>query len=184
MGNKRTIKFMKSWIFAMVLLALVPALFGCDGPDEATDHYKAGLEFQGGWKLEEAIGEYDAVLRLDPKRVPAYNNRGRAYHYLGRYERAIQDYDAAIRLDPQHAGAYYNRGRVYFDLGQYPQAFEGFDQAIRLDPRYGEAYAARSMAYTLLGKDAEAQQDIEQAVKLGQDGEFLAGAIDSLKMQR
>jgi tetratricopeptide (TPR) repeat protein len=49
------------------------------------------------------------LIRLDPGRADAYNNRGIAYGHLGDRDRAIADFSAAIRLAP--------RRRVLQELG-------------------------------------------------------------------
>ena len=46
----------------------------------------------------DAIKEYGAAIKLNPKDPQAYNNRGTVYHRQGRHEKAIADYTDAIRL--------------------------------------------------------------------------------------
>jgi tetratricopeptide (TPR) repeat protein len=49
----------------------------------------------------EAINEYDKAIKIDPKYVDAYNNKGNALSDLGRIEEAIIEYDEAIKIDPK-----------------------------------------------------------------------------------
>jgi tetratricopeptide (TPR) repeat protein len=50
-----------------------------------------------------AIRDYDEAIRLNPKNVAAFNNRGNAYVSRRMYDRAIQDFDEALRLNPNNA---------------------------------------------------------------------------------
>jgi lipoprotein NlpI len=52
----------------------------------------------------------DQVIRLDPKYVEAFVNRGFVYATKGDYDRAILDFDKAIELKPNFAEAFLNRG--------------------------------------------------------------------------
>ena len=53
-------------------------------------------------KYEEAIVEYDKALKVNPKYVDAYNNKGLSLHNLGRYEEAILEYDKALKINPKY----------------------------------------------------------------------------------
>ena len=88
-------------------------------PAEGMAHFVAGIELPEQRQLEEAIAGYDGAIRLNPKYVDSYNNRGSAYNNLGQYQRAIQDLDVAIPLNPQGTDVYNNRANAYADLGQY-----------------------------------------------------------------
>ncbi len=103
-------------------------------------HPKVALDF-----LTEAI-------RIDPKFVAAYINRGVVYYDQGQYQRAIQDYDQVIRLDPGVSVAYSNRGAAYNALGRQQRAIEDYNQAIRLDPDNAVAYNNRGIMYNAMGK--------------------------------
>jgi tetratricopeptide (TPR) repeat protein len=46
--------------------------------------------------------DYDEAIRLDPKHVLAFHNRGNAWKVQKEYDKALQDYNEALRLDPGH----------------------------------------------------------------------------------
>ena len=58
---------------------------------------------------EEALAAYDECLRIDPKYVDAWNNKGIALKDLRRYEEALAAYDECLRIDPGHLLARSNR---------------------------------------------------------------------------
>ena len=166
--------------FFLGVLALMTAfvLGACGGESEAEKHYNAGLQLQEEGREEEAIAEYDEVIRLDSQAAAAYHNRGLAYGRLDQYQRAIQDFSEAILINPQLQESYNNRGVAYGFVGDYERAVEDLSEAIRLDPEDGSSWGARAAAYILLGRDEEAQQDIETAVHLGLDSHIIEGLTE------
>jgi len=55
-----------------------------------------------------AISDYNSVLRLDNKNIHAYHNRAISYEKLGKYNEAINDINEVIKLKPddEHAKQY------------------------------------------------------------------------------
>ena len=75
------------------------------------------------------------AIRLNPKDVVAYSNRGLAYQGNGKYDKAVTDLTEAIRaLDPNFTVAYFNRGLAYQEKREYDKAVADYTEAIRLDP--------------------------------------------------
>jgi lipoprotein NlpI len=80
------------------------------------------------------------AIRLEPKFVFAYVDRGNAYRARGDNDHAIADYGEAIRLEPKSADAYYNRGLAYLYSGTLDKALADVSEASELDP--ADAYKA------------------------------------------
>lgn len=59
--------------------------------------------------FDEAIAEFNEVLKVNPGEALAYYNRGLAYQNKGQYDRAISDYNKAIEIDPGDAKVYYSK---------------------------------------------------------------------------
>jgi tetratricopeptide (TPR) repeat protein len=55
--------------------------------------------------FDNAIGDYDAALRLDPGLADVFNIRGELWRRKGDRRRALADFAAAIKLNPDHAAA-------------------------------------------------------------------------------
>ena len=71
-------------------------------------------------QYDQAIADFSAVIRRDPKDSAdelvvssAYFNRALAWNAKGDYDRAIADYDEAIRRDPKDPAAYNNRAWLW-----------------------------------------------------------------------
>ncbi|MEA2910065.1 MAG: hypothetical protein QOJ15_2146 [Bradyrhizobium sp.] len=73
------------------------------------DRIKALIARAGAYDRKEmidrAIGDYDAVLRLDPTLADIFNIRGELWRRKGDQPRALADFGAAIKLNPQHEAA-------------------------------------------------------------------------------
>jgi lipoprotein NlpI len=99
---------------------------------------------------------FNEALRLDPKLVLAYFNRGNTYRDKGDLDRAIADYTEAIRLDPNQTGAYNNRGNANFYKGDFAAAANDFERANNLAT---DAYRMlwRYLAQRRIGQDGAAE---------------------------
>ena len=73
------------------------------------DRIKALLARAGAYlrkdMVDDAIGDYDGVLRLDPKLADIFNARGELWRKKGDRRRALADFAAAIKLNPEHPTA-------------------------------------------------------------------------------
>jgi tetratricopeptide (TPR) repeat protein len=117
-------------------------------------------------RYEQAIKDYDEVIRLDPGYPLAYINRGRAHRAIGNIDAAIKDYDAAIKITPGIAFAYNNRGNAYRAKGEYDLAIKDFDLAIKLQPTDARHYNNRGGAYADKGDSKRAIADYSRAIEL------------------
>ena len=82
--------------------------------------------------LPEAIRCFNESLTLNPEYVMAYDNRGVACYYTGKYQEAIRDFGHAIALKPDDADAYNNRAIADFAVKDYPRALSDVSVAQRL----------------------------------------------------
>lgn len=79
--------------------------------------------------LELMIQDLDQVIKLSPKNVYAYFNKGNACMLQGDYTSAISCYTQSIELKPDLGEAYYNRGLMYLRLGNKPSGIADLSQA-------------------------------------------------------
>jgi len=155
------------WPLVLLVLCLVfgaaPALAQPQAAREA--FYKGIIEGKSG-AAQKAIDYFGQAIRIDPKFVLAYYNRGLTLQLLGDEQRAIRDYSEAIRLEPHFADAYASRGIAYENLKQFDQAIKDYSEAIRLAPKVATNYANRASSYGKLGRHPQAIRDYEEAVRL------------------
>ena len=61
--------------------------------------------------------DYDMALKLDPRQVSLYYDRGNVKREAGDWRGALADYDQAVTLDPKRAETYFARGWSRFSAG-------------------------------------------------------------------
>jgi lipoprotein NlpI len=103
----------KRIFFAVIFSIFVISLANCYALETAEDFFKKGKEFSSVNGSDHAIYNYSQAIKLDPKMVKAYNNRGVAYVGRQQYDLAIADFTKVIKLDPKNGKAYNNRAIAY-----------------------------------------------------------------------
>ena len=79
--------------------------------------------------LDKMQADLDQVIKLSPKNVYAYYNKGNVYMLQGDLTSAISCYNTAIELKPDLAEAYYNRGLMYLRMGNKTQGVSDLSKA-------------------------------------------------------
>src|SRR6266496_131416 len=99
---------------------------------------------------EEAIKDYEEILRIRPHWGPAELNLGLMYHLEKRYLDAIRILSEALWHDSSLSPAYLFRGIAYFNTGQYERALSSLQQFLRLRPADREVRFFLAGAYLAL----------------------------------
>jgi len=128
--------------------------------------YAAGNAHAKAGEYDQAIEQYDHVIRLDPDHINALNNRGNAHLAKGAYDEAVADFDRAITLKPDFATAYCNRGNAYQGRGEYDRAIRDYGVALQLKPDMAVALDNRAKAYDRKGMHDQARKDHAAAVAM------------------
>jgi Tfp pilus assembly protein PilF len=96
--------------------------------------------FQG--RIDEAIGECEIAIRIDPQFGNPYNDIGVYLMEKGEYDAAIpwlQKAMAAERYEPRHY-PHMNMGRVLVTKGRFHEAMRAFKDALTIEPNYVPAH--------------------------------------------
>src|SRR3954464_12909195 len=91
------------WPWLLASAAMLVLQFHVPGQSESGDaasYYERGIERSRQREYDQAIADFDQVIRLNPKFAEAYFSRGNARHRKGDHDQAIADYNQAIHLDP------------------------------------------------------------------------------------
>jgi tetratricopeptide (TPR) repeat protein len=125
------------------------------------------------WAMKEefrkSIVDFDDAIKLDPKYMLAYYNRGRSFHAEKDYDKALADFDEAIRLNAKAGHAYLNRGQAWMKKRDYDKAIADFDEAMRLNPLDVDSRFCRGLAWRAKKEYANAIADFDEA--LGMDAQ-------------
>jgi tetratricopeptide (TPR) repeat protein len=124
------------------------------------------------WRLrraEQALGDFDKAIELNPQFPQVYNNKGNALLELDRKLDAISAYGKAIELAPSYGVAYNNRGNARLEAGETEEAIEDFSAAIRYLPINAVPYNGRGRAHLKAGRSFAALRDFSRAVRLNRN---------------
>jgi len=85
--------------------------------------------------LDLAIKLLDAIVKIKPKYVEAWNRRATIYYMKKDYGRALADIREVLRREPRHFGALSGLGLIMQDIGDDKQALEVYRRALAIYPR-------------------------------------------------
>ena len=132
-------------------------------------------------EIDEAIEDYDAMIRLSPKKNDAYTSRGLIKMSQYKYRGAALDFSKSIILNPEIEKNYRYRGLCYNNLNNFRDAYKDFSKSIEMlsvqlnstaeahlvKNTLGETYLLRGHCLNLMGNNAQACRDFLQAHNLG-----------------
>ena len=134
-------------------------------PRADTHFLLAGAHAQIG-RVDEALANYDAAVRLEPGYVDALNNRGNIRLQKGQAAAALPDYEAALRFDPSHVDAHLNAAVALLTLHRPAEAIAHCETAVRLRPDYGPAHWKFGDTLLQLNRPGPAAERYAEAVRL------------------
>jgi tetratricopeptide (TPR) repeat protein len=121
-------------------------------------------------QTKNAAQAYTKAIQLDPKFLPAYEQRAEDYLNLKQYPQALRDFGMVLTLDPENHTAYADRGLAKLETGDNWGAIFDFGDAIRRkkedDSYLTNLYENRADAYVRLGQYNEAISDYDKAIEL------------------
>jgi tetratricopeptide (TPR) repeat protein len=87
-------------------------------PNAPQPHYILGLIAKSQARMDEAIGPFQQVLKLDQNDVGANVNLGQIYSQQRKYTEAIASFRTALAAEPYNSTALYNLGTTLIRAGQ------------------------------------------------------------------
>ncbi len=119
------------------------------------DSFRKGLGFWDLAMLEEAIGEFEKVIKLEPNFIFGHFCLGMAYSELGLHEQALSKLRLvkALTQDPYLNTLVHNAiGNIYATEKKYAEALNEFILAIEEDPHFIIGYVNLGAIYFNLGR--------------------------------
>jgi tetratricopeptide (TPR) repeat protein len=135
----------------------------------ATAHNLLGLVAGTSGRVEEAIAQYEQVLRLDPDYVEAHNNLGVLLARSGRMQAAAEHWEQALRITPNNASLHYNLANALARMGRTREAMEHWEQALRIQPDFATAHCNLGVVLAQAGETQKAMEHFEQALRIKPD---------------
>ncbi|MGO9244110.1 MAG: tetratricopeptide repeat protein [Verrucomicrobiia bacterium] len=135
-------------------------------PQNPRAHHNLGFELSQIGKLQEAIGQYEQALRIEPDYAEAHHDLGLALSQIGKIQEAIGQYEQALLIEPDYAKARNNLGVALSQAGRFAEGIGQYEQALRIKPDYAEVHYNLATALEQTGRVPEAIQHYEQALRI------------------
>ncbi|MCK4707556.1 MAG: tetratricopeptide repeat protein [Gammaproteobacteria bacterium] len=114
---------------------------------------------------QEAVTDYDHIIKIKADHYPAYFGRGMALGRLGDIKKGIDDITVFIKHNQQSSLAYTKRGVRYLWLGDSNKARLDFEKAIQLKPDNAEAHDDLGVIMAQQNKPKEAIEHFNKTIK-------------------
>ena len=85
--------------------------------------------------LDLAVKLLDAIVKIKPDYIEAWNRRATIYYMKKDYGRSIADIREVLKREPRHFGALTGLGLILQDIGDDKQALEVYRRALAVYPR-------------------------------------------------
>jgi tetratricopeptide (TPR) repeat protein len=117
-------------------------------------------------RIDEAIGEYEKAIALDPALDAARLGLGEALTQQGKFDEAVEQFSKVLELNPDNSAARLQLGVLRARQGKYDDAVAAFSEVLRRDPENISAHNNLGNVLTLQGKQEEAVKHFEKAVQI------------------
>jgi len=138
-------------------------------PMKARPYYCRATVHMKARAFSLALEDCESALRIDPKNVPALNNRGAVNSIMGKHDAAIADYTTLLAINPAFKTAYFNRGKSHFLLGHYEEALKDMNAYTAYDPMNEEGHLYRARIHMKMLAYNEARADLMEGLRLNPD---------------
>jgi tetratricopeptide (TPR) repeat protein len=85
-------------------------------------------------QTDVAMKLLDAVIKLRPDYVEAWNRRATLYYLQNDYARSLADIEQVLAREPRHFGALAGLGMIMQDVGDDKRALDAFRKALAINP--------------------------------------------------
>jgi tetratricopeptide (TPR) repeat protein len=92
---------------------------------------KAAMDVQ---QTDVALKLLDAVVKLRPDYIEAWNRRATLYYLKNDYAHSLEDIRQVLIREPRHFGALAGLGMIMQDIGDEKRALDAFRKALAVNP--------------------------------------------------
>jgi tetratricopeptide (TPR) repeat protein len=85
-------------------------------------------------ETDVALKLLDAIIKLRPDYVEAWNRRATLYYLQNDYARSMEDIRQVLAREPRHFGALAGLGMILQETGDDKRALDAFRRALAINP--------------------------------------------------
>jgi len=135
-------------------------------PTALEGYYEIGLTSFYNDRIDEAIKQWETVIKLDKHNLNTNHNLGIAYYKIGRYDDAISTLNATVNNNPKDHTPYYCLGLAYSKKKNFVSAISQFKKALSFDPKEEAIYYNLGLAYDHNKETDEAIDTYNKVIEL------------------
>jgi tetratricopeptide (TPR) repeat protein len=138
-------------------------------PDSWMAHNNLGNALFRKGQFDDAVVQYQKVLRIYPNYAQAHNNLGLDLFHKGQLDDALVHYQKALEINPNIPETHSNLGMALFQKGRVDDAFVHYQKALEINPNYPEAH--RNLGNVLIqeGQVEDAVAHYQKALEINPD---------------
>jgi tetratricopeptide (TPR) repeat protein len=119
-------------------------------------HFFLGMVADARGQNVEAVSQYEAALKDNPKNAAAYIKLGLVCDREAKFDQAIAHFQKAIQLDPINTVARFNLGVALLQRGKDSQGLKELGEVLRLKPYDAATHFCMGFAYLYAKRIEEA----------------------------
>lgn len=128
--------------------------------------YGRGISYAAMGKNDEAIADFENVVKLKPGYDKAYRQMCTTFLAINQPDKAEAAITVAMKACGTDADLFFSRGLARYQMGRKEEAIEDYDEAIRENPKRKEYYNDRGYVLMELGRTDDAKKDFRQALEI------------------
>lgn len=152
------------WVGALVFSVAFNLCAGCER--YLLEHVYAGSAYSDLGRFPEAIGQFQAALRVQPDNADAHLDLGVALARSGRLPEATGEFLLALRADPGRADAHADLAAAFGQAGRTGEAIAEYRESLRLRPGSAATHYHLATALARAGRRDEAMAEYREALRL------------------
>src|SRR4051794_24599898 len=135
-------------------------------PHGAADRLvRAGLSAQQAGNTDDALLDYRAAIRINPRNVFAHYNTGVINQRMGNAAGAESEYKETVAIDPRWSSALYNMG-VLLTASRPAEAISYYRRDLRVDPRNAAAHLNLGLLLIRHGSVKQGRAHLREAIRM------------------
>jgi tetratricopeptide (TPR) repeat protein len=138
-----------------------------ENPQNDTGRYLRGIALHSMSRANEALNEYETIVRGRGELVGAASVQAASIQLLlGNISGAERSMNNARKAGVESPSYYTVQGRLYVSLNLVRDAMESFDTAIRMEPAYAPTYLERGLLFVRQDKIEQGVRDLNNYLSL------------------
>ncbi len=149
-------------------------------PDNARARLNLGGCYARVGRLDEAIAEFQAGIRVKPGYAEAEFCLGNAFAEQERFDTAVKHYQQAVGFRPDYAEAHYALANALVRTGKMDEALEHYQNACRLDPNRADPLHSYASTLMFIGRYDESLARYNEVLRITPNDPALHSEVGQL----